>query len=75
MVSCLKASYANMVLSVVQIKMRPLITVFTFTVLVVWSLAVALMARTHVGSFKVGASTICADLWFQAFIHILKNAA
>lgn len=44
--------------------MRNLITVFTFAVLVVWCWAIALVAGAHVGTFKVGASTICADLWF-----------
>lgn len=62
-----KASYFNMFLSVVQNK-REIWIVFTFTVLVVWSWARLLMEATH-GSFKVGASTICADLWFQAGIH------
>lgn len=52
-----------------------LITVVTFTVLVVWSRGIAPVTRTHVGAFQVGASTICADLWFQALIHILKNVA
>ena len=39
-----KASDSNMFLNAVQIKMRHLITVFTFTVLVVWSWGIALVA-------------------------------
>lgn len=41
-----------------------------FTVLVVRSWAIALVARTHVGAFQVGASTISADVSFQALVHI-----
>lgn len=50
-------------------------TALTFAVLVVWGRGVALVTRTHVGAFQVGASPICADLRFQALIHILKNGA
>lgn len=59
----------------VQTKWREVRTVFTFAVLVVRGRGVALVTRTHVGAFKVGAGPICADLRFQALIHILKNGA
>lgn len=35
--------------------------------------AIALVTGTHVGTFKIGAGTVSADLWLQALVHILQD--
>lgn len=37
--------------------------------------AIALVTGTHVGTFKIGAGTISADLWLQTLVHILQDVA